>query len=129
MKISELKPRINADVTFKVIEKKETRMTGSGKKVAEAVVGDESGVVTMTLWEDDIEKVNVNESYTLKNGYVNLYRGSLRLTVGRTGEIEKSDEEIEEVNTENDMSEKTYQTYRSQSYRSFRDRRPRERRF
>lgn len=128
MKISELKPRVNVDVTFKVLEKKEANVTRSGKKVAEAVVGDESGTVLMTLWGEDIEKVDVGGTYTLKNGYVSLYRGSLRLTIGRMGKVEKSDEDIGEVNMENDMSEKTYRDYRS-FRRPFRERRPHGRRF
>jgi len=108
MKISELEPKKNVDLIFKVLEKSESRMTRNGTRVAEALVGDETGVIVMTLWEDDIEKVEEGETYNLKNGYVTLFRGSMRLTIGRSGVIEKSDEEIEEVNREYNLSEKKF---------------------
>ena len=42
MKISELRPRVRVDTTFKVLEKNEPRVTRAGKRVAEVLVGDDS---------------------------------------------------------------------------------------
>ncbi len=109
MKISELRPRIRVDATFKVLEKSEPRVTRTGKRVTEALVGDDSGTVLMTLWEETIDEVDVGKTYTLENGYANLFKGSLRLTTGRMGSVEESEEDIGEVNTENNMSERRYQ--------------------
>lgn len=128
MKISEIRPRSRVDATFKALEKNEPRVTRDGKRVSEVLVGDDSGTVLMTLWEDSIDKVEVDKTYTLTNGYANLFRGSLRLTTGRMGSIEKSEEDIGEVNTENNMSEKQYEedrrfggrpTYGRRPYRRF----------
>lgn len=133
MKISELRPRIRVDTTFKVLEKNEPRVTRTGKKVAEALVGDDSGTVLMTLWEENIDELDVGKTYTLTNGYANLFRGSLRLTTGRMGSVEESEEDVGEVNTENNMSEKRYEDYRrfgrSFEGRSSYGRRPYRRRF
>jgi len=112
LKISELRPRVRVDTTFKVLEKSEPRVTRDGKKVTEALVGDDSGTVLMTLWEESIDEVEVGKTYTLTNGYANLFRGSLRLTIGRMGSIEASEEDVGEVNTENNMSEKRYEEER-----------------
>jgi len=109
LKISEMRPRVRVDTTFKVLEKNEPRETRDGKRVTEALVGDDSGTVLMTLWEGSIDEVDVGKTYTITNGYANLFRGSLRRTTGRMGSLEESEEEVGEVNTENNMSEKRYE--------------------
>jgi len=137
LKISELRPRVRVDTTFKVLEKNEPRVTRTGKRVAEVLVGDDSGTVLMTLWEEKIEDLDLGKTYTLVNGYANLFRGSLRLTTGRMGSVEESEEDVGEVNTENNMSEKRYEDDRRfgrSSYGGGRDRssygrRPYRRRF
>lgn len=128
MKISELRPRVRVDTTFKVLEKNEPRVTRTGKKVTEALVGDDSGTVLMTLWEETIDELDVGKTYTLTNGYANLFRGSLRLTIGRMGSVEESEEDVGEVNTENNMSEKRYPEERRFERPSY-GRRPYRRRF
>ncbi len=108
MKISELKPRMNVDLVFKVISKDEPRETMEGKRVADALVGDSTGVVLMTLWREQIEEVEVGKTYRLTNGYTNVFRESLRLSLGRDGTLKATDEEVGEVNTENNLSDKKY---------------------
>lgn len=120
MKIGELKPKENVDLIFKVLEKNEERMTRSGNRVVEALVGDETGVVIMTLWENDIDKIEEGKTYNLKNGYVTLFRGSMRLTIGRSGSVEEAEAEIEEVNRDNNVSDKKFpdvSRYQRRSYR------------
>lgn len=133
MKISEMRPRARVDTTFKVVEKNEPRETRDGKRVTEALVGDDSGTVLLTLWEESVDKVDVGKTYKLTNGYANLFRGSLRLTIGRMGSLEESEEEVGDVNTENNMSEKRYEDDRGfgrpYEQRSSYDRRPYRRRF
>jgi len=73
-----MRPRARVDTTFKVLEKNEPRETRTGKRVTEAVVGDDSGTVLMTLWEETIGEVDVGKTYTITNGYANLFRGSLK---------------------------------------------------
>ncbi|RLI56687.1 MAG: single-stranded DNA-binding protein [Candidatus Thorarchaeota archaeon] len=109
--VSELKPRMkNLTITFKVIEMGEAREVFSRKdnethRVLDARVGDATGTVVVPLWDDSIEKINLDSTYTLKNGYTGLFKGHLRLNIGRYGEITDAEEPIEEVNSEVDMSE------------------------
>mgnify|MGYP000026370763 CR=1 FL=1 len=113
--VSELRPKLrNVNLKFKVVSKADerevnSRLDGSTHRVSEAVIGDETGVVTMTLWDDQIDQINEDNTYVLKNGYVGFFRNTLRLNIGKYGTIEESDEEIGTVNTENDISSKVYE--------------------
>ena len=122
MKVENLKTysrRVNVKV--KVLSKTESRevtskRSGSTFNVAEALVGDETGCVLLDLWEDDIEKFDEGDIINIRNGYVKLFRESMRLNIGRYGQAEKIEEDIPEVNTENNLSEKTFPFQRRQRY-------------
>jgi len=101
----------------KVVSKGEVRnVTGrdySIRKVTDALVGDETGCIYLTLWEDNIDKINEEATIRITNGYVNLFRGNMRLNIGRYGSFELLDESpITEVNTENNLSDKRYEQER-----------------
>ena len=109
--------RVNVKV--KVLSKTEprevtSRTSGSTLNVAEALIGDDTGCVLLNLWEDDIEKVDEGDVITIRNGYVKLFKGSMRLNIGKYGQTEKIEEDIPEVNTENNLSEKTFPFQRRQ---------------
>jgi replication factor A1 len=112
--IVDLEPRMyNLDVTFKVIgvdEAREvtSRRSGESHMVADATIGDETGVVIMPLWDDKIEEIKSGKTYDLKSGKTGLFRGHLRLKIARESEITESEKEIEAVNYEVDKSEKEY---------------------
>lgn len=127
MKVSELKPRASATVTVKVLKlgeaKQVTNKDGSLHKVSDVLVGDDTGSILMSLWDDNIGKVNENDVIDVNNGYVSVVRGSMRLTLGREGKMEKSSQTIENVNTENNLSDKKVEDtgYRGGGFRrSFR---------
>jgi replication factor A1 len=124
VKIEKLGPNsreVNAIV--KVVSKSEVRnVTGrdySVHRVADALVGDETGSVVLTLWDDNIDKVNEEATLQITNGYVNLFKGNMRLNIGRYGSFQILKESpIAKVNTENNLSEKRYeQERRYQPYR------------
>jgi len=108
--VAELKPRMkNVTISFKVMSIGETReiesrRDGSSHRVCDITVGDASGIVQVPLWDDTIDSVEEGSSYDLTNGYTGLFRGNLRLNVGRYGKLEAASESIEEVNSEVDMS-------------------------
>ncbi len=99
------------NVKVKAIEKGEprtvfSRRDGAEHRVAEALVGDDTGCILLTLWDDAIDEVSVDDVMDIKNGYVSTFRGSMSLNVGRYGTREKIEEEIAEVDTENNLSDK-----------------------
>ncbi len=115
-KVEELNPQSRAiNIIVKVVSKSEirdvtTRRDGSNHRVCDATVGDDTGTIILTLWDDAIENINEEETISIKNGYISLFRGSMHLNIGRYGSFEKIEEEvISEVNTENNVSEKTYE--------------------
>jgi len=118
-KVGELSPASRAvNVKAKVVSKTEVRNIAAGRdgaphRVADALVGDETGCVYLTLWDDNIEKVNDGDTITVGNGYVTLFRGNMRLNIGRYGTLEIAKEPLAgEVNTENNVSTKVYEQER-----------------
>ena len=118
-KVGELTPQSRAvNVTAKVVSKSEIReipmgRDGSAHKVCDALVGDETGVVYVTLWDDNIEKVNEGDTIRVENGYVTLFKGNIRLNIGKYGKLELAKEPLTvEVNTENNVSSKAYEQER-----------------
>jgi len=62
-------------------------------RVVDAMVGDVTGTIIMTLWDENIDKVNEADIVDVKNGHVNTFKGRLRLNVGEYGELSKVEEE------------------------------------
>ena len=118
-KVGELTPQSRAvNVTAKVVSKSEIReipmgRDGSAHKVCDALVGDETGAIYLTLWDDNIEKVDIEHTVRVENGYVTLFKGNMRLNIGKYGKLDMAKEPITgEVNTENNVSNKTYEQER-----------------
>ncbi|MFH1545424.1 MAG: hypothetical protein ABIE23_05075 [archaeon] len=115
-KVAELRPfQKRVELLVKVVEKTEerevtSRLDNTTHRVSEAVVGDETGTILLTLWDDLIDKIEQDKVYKVTNGYTSLFKNTLRLNIGRYGTIEDSSEEIGEVNSDNNVSEKEIQT-------------------
>lgn len=110
VKISELTPeskRVN--IRAKVLNVGETREIpnrfGPTNRVCEATVGDASGCVILSLWNDQIGTINQGDNIAIENGYVSLVRGHIRLNTGKYGKITPTEEDIADVNEENNISE------------------------
>jgi replication factor A1 len=116
------------NVKAKVVSKSDVRSIASGRdgaphRVCDALIGDETGCIYLTLWDDNVGKVKEGETVSIGNGYVSLYRGSMRLNIGRYGTLDVSKEKLEgDVNTQNNLSSKVYEQQR----RPFRGRGKRE---
>jgi replication factor A1 len=99
----------------KVVSKTDTREVTSRKdmsthRVAEALVGDDTGSIYLTLWDDVIDKVEEGQILNIKDAYVNLFRGSMRLNLGRFGSYELVESApFEEVNLDNNLSSKVFE--------------------
>ena len=99
----------------KVISKTEEREVTSRSdmsthRVAEALVADETGSVYLTLWDDVLDQVEDDQILNIKDAYVNLFRGSMRLNLGRYGSYELLDEApFEDVDLDNNLSSKVFE--------------------
>jgi replication factor A1 len=122
IKIEELKPKMsNLVTTFKVVGISEPREVTSRHsyethRVADATVGDETGVVTVPLWNESIEEMKVGKTYRLENGYTGLFRGNLQLKISRQSTVTEVDEEIETVKSDVDMSAENHRRQRDRGY-------------
>jgi len=93
VKIKELRDgmkRINIKGT--VTEKSDPREVTSRFKdqtyrVSTAIMSDETGTIKLTLWNDQIEMVNVNDIIRIENGYITSFRGEIQLNVGKFGTL------------------------------------------
>ena len=112
--VAELKPGMKrVNVTFKVMNTSDERSVESNRdgemhRVQDAVVGDSTGIIKMPIWNEKIDAMNEGETYTLTNGYAGLFKGSLRLHIGKFGSIASAVEPIAKVNSHLDMSAKDY---------------------
>ncbi|MBK5132938.1 DNA-binding protein [Candidatus Bathyarchaeota archaeon] len=91
MKISELRDGMKRiSVEAKVVEKGEPRQVNSRYKdetytIADVMVADESGSIKLTLWNEQIDQVDVNNTVKIENGYITSFRGEIQLNVGKYG--------------------------------------------
>jgi replication factor A1 len=82
--------RVNVEA--KVMEKGEprevmSRFKDETYKVADAIVADETGSIKLTLWNEQIDQVNVDDTVKIENGYVTSFKGEIQLNVGRYGKL------------------------------------------
>jgi len=82
--------RVNVEA--KVVEKGNPREVMSRFKdetytVADAVVADETGSIKLTLWNEQIDQVKVNDKIKIENGYVTSFKGEIQLNVGKYGKM------------------------------------------
>ncbi|NQV90989.1 hypothetical protein HQ489_00795 [Candidatus Woesearchaeota archaeon] len=79
------------DLVVEVVELKEARTFekfGKSGKVCNAIVKDATGTVTLTLWNEDVDKVKQGARIHIKNGWCSEYRDEKQVSSGKFGEIE-----------------------------------------
>jgi replication factor A1 len=79
-------------VEAKVVEKGTPRqvMSRFGTEtytVADAIVADESGKIKLTLWNEQIAQVKVDDKIKIENGYITSFKGEIQLNVGKFGKL------------------------------------------
>ncbi|MHA2320561.1 MAG: hypothetical protein ACXACG_02800 [Candidatus Thorarchaeota archaeon] len=80
------------------------KATGKSHLITECVVGDESAIITLTLWNYDIDEIETGKTYELVNGYISLYDESMSLSKGRWGIIRVASSDIVKVDETINMS-------------------------
>lgn len=83
----------NVSVTGKIDSVGEARTvnlkSGGTNSVADAVISDESGSIKLSLWGDDIGKVQAGDKVAVENGYINTYKGENSLSIGKFGKLKR----------------------------------------
>lgn len=95
MLAKDLKDRSKVDeIVLTVTEKGEPRefqskWSGASGRVCDAVGKDEEGEdVNLTLWNEDIDKVEVNSKIKITNGWTSSYKNQLQVSTGKYGKLE-----------------------------------------
>jgi len=94
MNINQLIPKSSVDrIELTIVEKEESRgfisKMGVKGKVCNAVAKDDVGArIGLTLWNEEIDKVNVNDRIRIMNGWVKEWNGNLEISAGRFGKLE-----------------------------------------
>ena len=91
MKISELKPGmgdvvLEAEVTS-VEAPREVNRGGTPLRVANVTLRDDSGTITLVLWNNDIERVQEGMFVKIEKAYVNTWQNKAQLTLGKFGKL------------------------------------------
>ena len=91
MKAAEVKARGPVDeLTVKVVSKDIVRDVRGGElKVCDLVCEDDSGRVTVTLWNDDIQKYDAGDTIKITKGWANEFQGRISVSAGKYGTVEK----------------------------------------
>ncbi len=55
--------------------------------MATATISDETGTVKLTLWNEQIDKVNVDDTVSVENGFIKTFRGEIQLNIGKYGRL------------------------------------------
>ena len=84
------------------------RDDGSEGRVANVAIGDETGRIRVTLWDegtDLLEVLDAGEVVEVVDGYVREREGDLELHVGSRGTIEEVDEDVQFVPDTSDIAD------------------------
>ena len=101
-KIKDLKPGLdNVTVQVRVLETREPKVvqTRRGPRtISEAIVGDETARIKLTLWGEKAGSLEEGQAVKIEVAWTTAYRGQVQLNVGSRGNIEEvSGEEVPEA--------------------------------
>lgn len=85
----------NVTVTARVLEVREPRVVETRKgprTLSEAIIGDETGRVKLTLWGKHAGTLKEGQAIRIVGGWTTSFRGEVQLNVGSKGSIEVLDD-------------------------------------
>ncbi|MFX0132432.1 MAG: hypothetical protein ACFFDN_02175 [Candidatus Hodarchaeota archaeon] len=104
LQVKDLEPNDKGfDIIVKVIKKESDKVvtikkTGMQNRVANFLVGDETGQALLTVWGVDIDKIPIGKVITIQKSYVREFNNKLYLNIGKfsSWEVSKDDLEVKE---------------------------------
>ncbi|XP_047317825.1 uncharacterized protein At4g28440-like [Impatiens glandulifera] len=99
VKVEELLPQAEGfSIIVKVVSSKVVVTKGRGdgnfgrqSRMAECLVGDETGVIIFTARNDQVDLMKEGATVILRNAKVDIFKASMRLAVDRSGRVEVAD--------------------------------------
>jgi len=95
LNVRDLKPGMSSvKIKVRVSEISEPKHVITGKgvehEILEVEVEDETGAITLVLWDEKIIPLKVGDILQIENGFVTSFKGKWRINVGKYGEVSKS---------------------------------------
>jgi len=115
IKVEKFEPDIQGiNVVVKVesvqLVKERELIDGRMLRIAEALVGDSTGSIIMTLRDDQIDVAKPNTTIVVRNGRIEMFKNHMRLGVTHWGLVEPSTESlIEEINRSINLSDTEFE--------------------
>ncbi|KAL8468084.1 hypothetical protein ACS0TY_031364 [Phlomoides rotata] len=116
VKVDALKPGTNGHTLIvkvvnstTVLNKKPRNPTFRGPqnqntKIAECLIGDETGCILFTARNDQVELMKPGNTVVLRNAKIDMFKGSMRLAVDKWGRVEVAEPAKFEVKEDNNLS-------------------------
>jgi replication factor A1 len=82
----------------------ENKKWGTKHQIGEVLVGDETATIILTLWNEDIDKIEQGCSYLLEDAYISVHDECMKLCKSRKGVLDLSNTEVQNINKERNMS-------------------------
>lgn len=91
MQVKDLKARMAVDeITLEIVSKGDVREFATERstgKVCSCAAKDDTGEISLTLWNEDIDKVEEGSKVKIENGWVSEFQGNLQISAGKFGKL------------------------------------------
>jgi replication factor A1 len=92
LKLRNIKPGMShVSAKIRVVSTAEVQRITTGRgiehDVQELKVEDESGMITLVLWDEKIIPLKAGDLLQIENGFVTSFKGDWRINVGKYGEM------------------------------------------
>ncbi|XP_020576400.1 uncharacterized protein At4g28440-like [Phalaenopsis equestris] len=112
VKVDQLKPGTKGHtLAVKVLESKTVLQKGKAasahlrqSKIAECIVGDETGTIIFTARNDQVDMMKAGATVILRNAKIDMFKGSMRLAVDKWGRVEVTEPASFTVKEDNNLS-------------------------
>lgn len=107
IKVEQLRPATNGlNLTVKIVSSKIIMQRGQARqmRLAECLVGDETGMVIFTARNDQVELMKEGTTVILRNAKIDMFKGSMRLAVDKWGRVEVTEPASFSVKEDNNLS-------------------------
>lgn len=81
----------SVNIKVRVVSTAEVQWVTTGRgvehEIQEFKVEDETGSITLVLWDEKIAPLKTGDTLKIENGFVTSFKGDWRINVGKYGEI------------------------------------------
>ncbi|KAL3644532.1 hypothetical protein CASFOL_009712 [Castilleja foliolosa] len=105
-KVNQLRPLDSGlNLTVKVVNSKTVAQRGRTQaRFAECLVGDETGIIIFSARNDQVDLAKEGNTIVLSNAKIDMFKGSMRLAVDRSGRVEVGEPASFSVDETNNLS-------------------------